>query len=91
MIDFEVVKRIYPDYKIVGVEEMLVEGCPKYFSTLIDDIEVIKTIVRRGTDGIGRKIRVLCLRLRSNIDNNIVCADFNLKELKGGEYNVRET
>jgi len=62
--------RIYPNAKILGINEMLVEGCPKWYSTLITEYNDIIAIAKRGTDGTGRKIRMLNLKIED--ENGVI-------------------
>ena len=62
--------RIYPNAKILGINEMLVEGCPKWYGTLITDYDDIIAIAKRGCDNYGRKIRLMNLRIED--ENGII-------------------
>ena len=75
-----VFERIYPNYKICGIMEMLVEGVGDWHSTLVSNSDDVLAIAKRGTDDIGRKIHVLCLLIQGP-SGDMRYADFSPNEL----------
>lgn len=57
-----ILEKIYPNYKIIGLGQMIVEGSG-WYDTLITDKNDIITLARKGYDAAGRKIRCMAIRL----------------------------
>ena len=72
--------KIYPGARLMGINEMLVEGCPKWFGTLVTDPKDILAIAKRGHDGAGRKIRMMNIRFMTE-EGRVAFADFTPFEL----------
>jgi len=62
-------EKLYPNHKILGLNEMLVGPyltCPAcWYTTLVTDKKDILAIAKRGTDAVGRNIRIMNLKLLS--------------------------
>lgn len=73
------VNRIYPDHKVVGLDQMIVEGSG-WYDTLITHPEDIMALARAGVDAAGRQIRMMALRLEGP-DGIQRVADFRPEEI----------
>jgi len=73
-------EKIYPNYKILGIHEILVEGVNHYYSSLINNPEDVMCLAKARKDMLNRKIRVMCLKLEGPT-GDIRYADFSPDEL----------
>ena len=73
-------ERIYPGYKIIGLEELLVEGLVSWYKTLITDPEDVLEIAKNGHDSCDRKIRLMNIIIQGP-DGDRRNADFRPEEL----------
>ena len=72
-------QRIYSDHKIIGIEQMLVDGVG-WYDTLIDQESDVMAVAMAGKDSEGRKIRMMAVRIEGP-DGFQRVADFRPEEL----------
>jgi hypothetical protein len=73
------INRLYPDHKIMGLPQMIVEGSG-WYDTLITEPDDIMALARAGVDAAGRQIRMMALELESP-DGIRRVADFRPEEI----------
>ncbi|MCK4828806.1 hypothetical protein KA005_74465 [bacterium] len=83
---FKIVKRIYPDHKIVGINEIFAPGIG-WYNTLVGCglADALKNdiipIIKKGKDAQGRIIEKIALVLE-DAEGFQKIADFSIKELR---------